>query len=185
MGSVQIDIYKSEREFSDLNLSDQNIIKYLITYRDKVDIYYGAEKDVHYNNAGNVKRLNQELVHLYAALDELIELCKFNGSQRQLIHLVSIGYTFKDIEEVHGELKAQSIERKFNTICKKIAEMNMDVWKVWVHKNRLGTSTKVCSCCGRELPQLWSFFGTDARNADGFKAICKKCDSYTKKQLKT
>lgn len=183
IGAVSIDIHRAEREFNNLNLSDINVVKYLLIYRDKVDIYMDAEIDRHYNNAGVAKNVNQELIHLYAALDMLIKSCGFNSEQLELIRKVSIGYTFKDIAEMSSEAPAtpQNVKRRFETICKTIVSMNNEVWLVWVSKNKLEESLKNCNKCKKKLPMTDKFFGKDIRNIDGFKGICKNCETITRK----
>lgn len=181
MGAASIDIYKAEREFHNLNFSDTNVIKWLIVYRDKVDVYYGAERDTHYNNAGNVKYVNQELIHIFAYLDELIKQCDFTQEQLKLIHFVSIGYTFKDIEE---QSDRKNVKRRFEAICKVISQMNNELWSLWVTTVFLNEETKVCTKCKKALPQKEKFFGREGRTKDGFQASCKKCDNLRKKQRK-
>lgn len=176
MGAVSIDIHKHEREFVNINLSDVNVIKYLLQFRDKVDSNFESSQNPNYNNAGNTGSLNQELIHLYAYLDELIEGCQFTPSNLELIKLVSRGYTFADIEDI-GEFgtSARSIAKKFDTICKAITDYNDYLWARWISDRYNKSEKKQCSKCKELLPITKRFFSPDTRNKDGFHSICRKC----------
>jgi hypothetical protein len=175
MGTVKIDIHSSERGFFNLNLSDKNVVKYLLMYRDKIDIYYKNKTNNHFDNAGNVQKLNQELACLYANIDDLISKCKLSKKQEALLELVSMGMEFKDIAECANMSTAQDLESRFETICKRIAEMNEWMWKRMIHKKYLDTPHKRCSKCKEELPKIRYFFSPDKSKTDGFKSMCKKC----------
>lgn len=180
MGVVQIDIQKREREFKTLSLSEANTVKWLLMFRDKVDEYFGEKQDVYFNNAGNVKAVNQELIGIYASLDNLISRCEFSEKQMEIIDMVCQGYSFKDISEITLEGNTQNCKRKFDTICKIIAEMDKYLWKVWANKVIVQGNTKKCERCSNELPLTNYFFGRDKRNRDGLQSTCKKCDSKRK-----
>lgn len=178
MGHVKIDIHKRELPFQNLTLSDVNVVKWLILYRDKIDQYFLNQTDNFYDHAGNVKALNQELIALYASLDHLIERCNFSEKQLAMIKYLECGYGFNELPM----FKDVSMARKsFNTVCKRIVKENEWLWKVYVHKNKLNSELKKCTKCQEKLPKNGDFFGKDARKRDGFKSYCKKCDSYTKK----
>ena len=176
MGTVKIDLHKSERNFENLSLSDINVVKWLILYRDKIDLYYGEKTDNFYNHAGNVKDLNKELINLYVCLDDLIEKCDFKEEQKALLELLFIGYTFKDIEDATQKATSRNIKRRFESMCKLIAEMNERLWKIYIHKNYLETEFRKCFKCESELPLTDYFFYKDIRKGkDGYKISCKKC----------
>lgn len=175
IGRVKVDLYKNEKDFKILNLSDTNVVKYLISYRDKVDLYYGQKTDNFYDNAGNTKEMNKELINTYVYLDELIELCNFTKEQLALLELLFIGYTPKDIEDVVKKATSRTIKRRFDSICKQIAQMNERLWKIHIHKNYLDTEFKNCSKCNESLPLTSYFFYKDRKTKDGFRNACKKC----------
>lgn len=175
MGKVKVDLEKSERNFRGLNLSDINVVKWLILYRDKIDLYYGEKTDNFFDHAGNVKELNKELINTYVYLDQLIEASQFNEDQIALLKLLMMGYTFKDIEDATKKATSRTIKRRFEKICKSITEMNDRIWKIFIHKNYLDTVFKKCSKCGDELPLTESFFFKDKNGKDGFRTNCKKC----------
>jgi hypothetical protein len=175
VGMVKVDIHKGERQFKDLSLSDINVVKWLILYRDKIDLYFGEKTDYFFDNAGNSKELNQELINTYAYLDELIEKCDFKEEQIALLQLLFMGYTFKDIEDTTKETTSRTIKRRFESICKTISEMNNRLWKIHIHSNYLETQFKRCSKCNAELPLTDYFFHKDKKGKDGFRNNCKKC----------
>lgn len=175
MGASKVDIYKSQRQFEQITLSDQNVVKWLIMYRDKVDIYYGANTDNFYNNAGNVKELNQALINIYADLDKLIEKCNLTEEQRALIHLLSIGYTFKDIEETSENVTAQNAKRRFDSICKSLTKENDRVWNLWIHSEYIKNNWKECPKCGETLPANTTFFSPHSKGKYRVRNICKTC----------
>jgi hypothetical protein len=175
VGSVKVDVHKGDRQFKNLSLSDISVIKWLVLYRDKIDLYYGEKTSQFYDHAGNSKELNQELINTYAYLDDLIEKCDFKDEQQALLKLLFMGYTFKDIEETTREATSQNIKRRFNSICKAIADMNDRVWRIYIHKAYLETETKKCKKCEEDLPLTNFFFSPDKTGKDGFRNICKKC----------
>jgi hypothetical protein len=175
VGSIKIDLNKKERDFKQLNLSDPNVIKWMILFRDKVDMYYDSRIDTFYNNAGEVKELNQELINTYTYLDELIDKCSFTEDQLGFIRLLSIGYTFKDIEQVTQETTSQNLKRRFEKICNKISFMNNKLWSIWINNNLKLHNTRICSICSNNLPLTQKFFSPDKSKSQGFKHICKNC----------
>lgn len=175
MGKVKIDLTKGERDFKILNLSDINVVKYLILYRDKIDLYYGEKTNNFYDHAGNVKELNKELINLYVCLDELIEKCEFKEEQLALLKLLFMGYSFKDIESATQKATSRTVKRRFESICKSISEMNERLWKIYIHRNYINTEFKKCSKCEREFPLTDYFYYRDKKGKDGFRSNCKKC----------
>lgn len=175
MGVVRVDLHKGERQFKDLNLSDTNVVKWLILYRDKLDLYYGEKTDNFFDHAGNSKELNQELINTYAYIDKLIELCEFKEEQLALLELLFIGYTFNDIENATKETSSRTAKRRFESICKSISSMNDNLWRMYVHRNFLKTDFKKCSKCNKEYPVTEQFFYKSKNAKDGFRNNCKKC----------
>lgn len=175
IGTVKLDIQKTERDFKILSLSDINVVKYLILYRDKVDLYYNEKTDNFFDHAGNVKGLNGELINLYVCLDKLIENCEFKEEQLALLKLLFMGYTFKDIEDATHHATSRTIKSRFESICKNITDMNERLWKIYIHKNYLDTSFKKCTKCQTDLPLTDYFYYKDKSNKNGFRSNCKKC----------
>jgi uncharacterized protein YerC len=175
IGIVKVDLHKNERDFGILNLSDVNVIKWLILYRDKIDLYFGEKTDNFYNHAGNVKDLNKELINLYVCLDDLITKCEFKEEQLALLKLLFMGYTFKDIEDATQKATSRTVKRRFESLCKAITEMNERLWKIYIHKNYLNSEFKNCTKCEQELPLTDYFYYKDKKGKDGYRSNCKKC----------
>ena len=128
MGSVQVDIYKKEREYKHLTLSDENVVKYLILYRSSVDVSYGANTNVNINQAGDMFELNQELICLYASLDSVIARLHLKDREQELIGLVFDGNSMSDIIKDYNYPK-KTAYRILNRIVDKIVGLNYEDWK--------------------------------------------------------
>jgi hypothetical protein len=178
IGSVKIDVNSSEALFKDLAFSDINVVKWLIQFRDKVDPYYKSETDYHFDYAGDVKSLNQELINTYTCLDELIDKCKFNKEQLYIINSIQEGYTYQEIADQLGKNRNTNIRNRFNKICRDIVKMNIWLWRKCVYVDKLGLKTKTCGKCEEDLPATDEFFRTRIDNfGDGFYNSCRKCEN--------
>jgi hypothetical protein len=135
LGAVAIDIHKQEREFKHLTLADENVVKYLILYRNKVDVAYGADTNININQAGDMFEFNQELVCLYASLDDTIKKCNFKEKQMRLLELIFEGNTMKDICSMDVGFKKSATYDLFDRIIHKIVKTNNDSWKATMERN--------------------------------------------------
>lgn len=131
MGSVSIDVHKQEREFKELTLSDENVVRYLILFRSKVDKTYGVESHNNIYSASETFSFNQELVALYASLDKAIEKIKIKEKDEKMLKLLFEGYTLKDISEVHGYVRMTAYNT-LDRIVRKIVEENKKDWMRFV-----------------------------------------------------
>lgn len=127
MGHVQIDTSKKERQYLNMTLSDYVVVKYLLLYRSKVDVNYGADTNININEAGDMFEFNQELICLYASLDEVIDKIEFSEKEEKLLKLVFEGNTLAD-------MKSYGFPRRtpydiFKRIVKKIVNQNNRDWK--------------------------------------------------------
>jgi len=129
LGSVAIDIHKREREFEHLTLSDENVVKYLILYRNKVDVGYGANTNIDINTAGDMFEFNQELICLYASLDKLIEKIDLNEKETQFLRLIFEGNTIADVINIHNLYPKKTAYRTLNRIVDAIVLENFTEWK--------------------------------------------------------
>ena len=128
MGSVSIDIHKKEREFGHLTLSDSNVVKYLILYRSKVDVGYGANRNINIYQAGDTFEFNQEIIALYASLDKTVEKSSLTKKQDKLIKLLYQGYTIEDSRK-ELELKSRvATYEMLDRIVNKIVATNNESW---------------------------------------------------------
>lgn len=143
MGAVSVDIHKGEREYKNLTLSDENVVKYLILYRSSVDVSYGANTNININQAGDMFEFNQELICLYASLDKIIERLNLNSREKKLIELIFEGNKISDIVNVksYGYAK-KTAYRIFNKIVEKIIKENHDDWHAVMKINDCITGLK-------------------------------------------
>lgn len=129
MGVVGLDIKKKEREFEPLTLSDENVVKYLILYRSKIDPNYGASINLNIYEAGDTFEFNTELIALYASLDKTIEKCRFKEKELRFLNLLFGGYTIRDVIKRFKLYRRMTAHRTFNRIIKRIIEVNHQEWK--------------------------------------------------------
>jgi hypothetical protein len=102
LGAVSIDLYKKEKEYRHLTLSDKNVVKYLIEFRSQVDVSYGATSSANIHVAGDMMDFNVELIALYTSLDDILSRMKMKDRDREVIALLFQGNTVADIVEYHG-----------------------------------------------------------------------------------
>jgi hypothetical protein len=127
LGAVSVDVHKQEREYINLTLSDENVVKYLITYRSKVDVSYGANTNININQAGDTFEFNQELIALYASLDMLIESISFKEKDEEFLKLVFEGNSISDIIELY-DYPRKTAYRTLDRIVSKIVDENDENW---------------------------------------------------------
>ncbi|NBI28614.1 hypothetical protein ERL59_06565 [Chengkuizengella sp. YPA3-1-1] len=164
-----------------MNLSDTNVVKWLILFRDKIDIYYKSNNDNFYINAGNVKEVNQELLNTYIYLDQLIIVSDLTEKQKALIELFYEGFTYRDIA-YYTKTTAQRIERRLKSICTKICKTNKKRWIIWTHENYLNSEFKRCRSCHKNLPKTKSIYRVRSDfKGDGFYGECKECEKNKRK----
>ncbi|MDO6628686.1 hypothetical protein CON15_19940 [Bacillus cereus] len=183
MGACSVDIHLRERQYQIVNLSDPNVIKWLIEYQDRVNPYFDTSTDNNYDVAGNAQHLNQELVAMYASLEKLIKDSNLDERQLTLIDLVSRGYGFTDIVELDiGFNYASNVQAALDTVYSTIAKTNDLQWKIHIHKSVLETDFKVCNKCETGYPLTNSFYAKNKKNKDGFENVCKKCRNASAKK---
>lgn len=129
MGAVSIDIHKKERDFKLLTLADENVVKYLILFRDKVDLSYGANVNINIYQAGDFYEFNTELMCLYASLDKTVKECNFKKKSSLLLELLYEGNTLQDICKMNIGFVRSATYDLFDRIIKKIVSVNNEMWK--------------------------------------------------------
>ncbi|MER2009357.1 MAG: hypothetical protein ABS939_18050 [Psychrobacillus sp.] len=142
MGALAIDIHKQEREFKHLTLSDINVVKYLILYRNKVDVTYGANTNIDINSAGDMFEFNQELVCLYASLDNVIGKIELNEKELKLLNLIFEGNTIADVINVYELYPKKTAYRTLNRIIDNIVLENNKQWKEVLNNTVLSLDKK-------------------------------------------
>lgn len=124
-----MDIHKQGRDYENLTLSDENVVKYLILYRNKVDVGYGANTNININSAGDMFEFNQELICLYASLDQTIEQVGFNEKELEFLRLIFEGNTIADVINVHNLYPKKTAYRTLERIINSVVERNFLEWK--------------------------------------------------------
>lgn len=127
MGAIAIDIHRKEREYEQLTLSDDSVVKYLILYRSKVDVSYGASTNINMNQSGDTFEFNQELIALYSSLDVLIEKIKIKDKDEEFLKLIFDGYSVSDIIEDY-EYPRKTAYRTLDRIVDRIVDANDLDW---------------------------------------------------------
>jgi hypothetical protein len=128
LGSVAIDTKKKERDFERLTLSDENVIKYLILFRSKVDTSHNSNTNIDINQAGDMFEFNQELIALYSSLDEAVKAVELRDKDLRLLELVFEGHTISDIIK-HYNYPQKTAYRILDRIVEKIVEENNASWR--------------------------------------------------------
>lgn len=168
-------IKKYNSIYNIMNLSDFNVVKLLIQFRDRYDRYFLINTNNNCFLAGDEMKFDDSMINIFIYLDDLINKCNFNEEQKAIIKLLQMGYTYREIAESLGKDNVDNIRRRFNKICRDIVEMNNRVWRKYVYINKLNLKTKICGKCKEELPAIDEFFSPDDRNNDGFHSFCKFC----------
>jgi len=135
LGAVSVDTHKREREWMNLTLSDEHAVKYLILYRSKVDVVYSVNININISEAGDTFEFNQELIALYASLDDTIEECKFKEKQSKLLELIFEGHTLQDIIKMEVGFKSSATYDLLDRMVAKIVSINNKKWKRTMEKN--------------------------------------------------
>jgi len=175
MGSVKVDLHGKEMFYKDLTLSDIDVVQLLIEFRYKYDKYAGFETNNFFQEAGEVADVNQEAIATYAALDVLIEECKFTKEQMKILKMIEQGYIMKEIADELGLISEDNIRQRLNKIIRDITKANERNWRKIIYVNKLDLKTKGCSKCKEMLPATNEFFSDDLRNKEGLHSMCKSC----------
>jgi hypothetical protein len=132
-------------------------------------------------------KIDSDLWYIIYEVENLIEKADLEPYEKDIIILKIDGLTGEDIcKEINKKynmtLTEDNLSRIYNTyIPKKIANTYDDLYEEWLYTYKVKGKYKKCRKCGEiKLISNDRYFGRDSRNKDGFKSICKKCDSYTK-----
>lgn len=171
-------------EWDRVNLSDPNSIKGLLKFRYRFDLLledgssrYGLDSNC------DLANLSEDVICLYADLDNLISKANFNEYQTKILNMYIYGNTEDDIADILGVGK-QSVNSVVDRMCDVLCELNYQKWKlnyVFWNKKRVSSDYKKCSKCGESLPVTEEYFSSKVDGKNGFQAFCKKCDAKRKK----
>jgi hypothetical protein len=130
VGAVSIDVYKKEKEYRHLTLSDANVVRYLIENRSQLDVTYGANASIDIHAAGDAMEFNVELIVLYASLDTILERTNLKEKERIFIGLLFDGHTVRDIIALkEHDYKRMTAYRILDRAVRKVVELNREDWK--------------------------------------------------------
>lgn len=135
MGAVSVDIHKKGREFKDFSLSNENVVKYLILYRYKLDVAYNSNINIDINYAGDIYEFNEELICLYASLDQLLNKINLKDKDKDFLTLTFKGYSISDINEIYKIPKRTAYDI-LSRIVEKIINENLSDWRNYINSNR-------------------------------------------------
>lgn len=129
VGGVKRDIHKKERGFKHFTLSDENVVKYLILYRSKLDVSYAASTNIDIKQAGDIFEFNQELIVLYASLDKTVEQTRLTKKQMKLLKLLYDGHTLDDARKIMKLKRMASTYEMLDRIVERIVQTNNKNWR--------------------------------------------------------
>lgn len=133
MGSISVDTRKSERPYELFNLSDHDVVRYLILFRDKIDTAFQIEQNNFYHDAGDTFKFNVEILSLYIELDKLLAKCKLTDRQKLLLEYFTRGYTVADIGNEFG-FSRSSVTKSLDIIVGKVVSKNNQNWIKFMDK---------------------------------------------------
>lgn len=171
---------KYNAEWDKVNLSDPNSIKGLLKFRYKFDIlleYRNGGYDI-MGSSTDCSDANEDIICLYADLDNLIDNANFNEYQTNILNMYIYGNTEDDIAEILGVGK-QSVNSVIDKMCEVLCELNYQEWKlnyVFWNKVKVRDNFKRCSKCSEFLPTTEEYFTPVEKRKDGFHPYCKKCN---------
>lgn len=184
-----ITIGKHISEWEKVNLSDPNTIKGLLKFRYRFDAlldYRNCSYDV-LASTTDLSDVDDNLICLYADLDNLINKASFNTYQTNILKLYMEGNNEDDIAEILNVGK-QSINSVIDNMSNILCELNYQNWKLnyvfWDIK-KVNTNYKKCSKCGEFLPATEEYFSPNPSSKDGFYSICRECKQNIDKLRKS
>jgi len=143
---------------NEISFSDKKTIKLLIIYRWKFDSLF-VEKKFKLNilNISNIQ-LNENIICIYAYLDELIKECSFSKKVNDVLYKIMLGYSF---EEIGDKCIISSL---FDKTINRIIKINDIKWKEFIEysgyiKIPNNSKYKQCKKC-----QRWLEINTDNFN---------------------
>lgn len=111
-----------EKTYKNMNLSEVNVVKFLILNRYKIDNFYKVSEYFIWNNA-NAGNLNEELMVLLCSLDELISSVKLTNRQKEVLFLLEEGFTYTEVGKMTNR-KRHTVFQVFHNLCERITKEN-------------------------------------------------------------
>ncbi len=167
-------------EWDAVNLSDPIAIKGLLKFRYRFDLLlddgsnrYGLESNC------DLADISEDLICLYADLDNLIDKANFNENQNKVLNMYMYGHSEEDIADLLG-VERQSVNGVIDNMCNLLCKVNYQNWKlnyVFWDVKRVDTNYKKCSKCQEWLPATEEYFSPNKQFKDKLFPYCKKCNA--------
>ena len=177
MGRLEIDINKGGREWECVTFSDVETIRGLIKFRTRFDLLFERDQYSLMDACTDLSRYEEEILCTYVDLDNLIDKIKLNKIQNKVLSFYMRGYDENDIAE-ELNIKEVTVDSTINSICKKMVDVNYELWKSNIYWNtkRVTSDYKRCSKCKEMLPMNEEYFRLRDDSIDGFRHECRKCE---------
>lgn len=160
-----------DARFKQLVLSDETVIKELLTYRGSID-----DTLLNGNQGGctsSTLKMNTDVISLFIDLDELIKK-SLNDEQIKLLTYIAKDYSYHKIGQLL-EIPIKTVGRRLSTICSRIKQENDRQWRKIVYTEKLHLKSKRCSKCKEVLPATDEFYSINNSSKDLYHSQCKKC----------
>lgn len=174
----KVDPYQAELPYKQISFSDPECIKRFIKNRWMIDPYFELKGTSLSMHANQTSPFNQEIICLYADLDQLIAKAKLKDKQQKIVLWLMQGWSEEDIAAVFHN-QTSTIHRTLQTIILKIKAVNDREWKynfIYRHYLKAPWEYKQCKKCQETLPKIEQFFTTSKNSKDGFHSYCKACN---------
>lgn len=177
MGRLQVDLHKGGREWECVTFSDTETIRGLIRFRTRFDLLFERNRYSPMDSSTDLSSYEDEILCTYVDLDNLIDKVKLNKIQTEVLNLYMRGYDESDIAK-ELNIKEVTVDSTINSICKKMVDINYELWKSNIYWNtkRVTSDYKKCSKCKEMLPMNEEYFTPVEQRKDGFHPYCKECN---------
>ena len=111
--------------------SEDRVVAKLIRNRSSLDAsFYPTTEPQHLLTTDGVFSLNEDVLCVYADLDDLIERSSLSPMEKNTVQYLMKGYTLQDIAEYLGKTR-QTCEVLFKRAVRKIVTLNNSEWERW------------------------------------------------------
>ncbi|MFJ7648603.1 hypothetical protein ACIQ1H_13655 [Lysinibacillus sp. NPDC097279] len=160
-----------DNKYTQLVLSDETVIKELLTFRGSIDDTMLNGNQVGYTSS--TLKMNTEVISLFADLDGLIKNC-LNEEQIELLRYIAKDFSYHKIGQLLN-IPIKTVGRRLNTICLRIKQENDRQWRKTIYTQKLNLKSKRCSKCKEVLPATDEFYSINNSSKDLYHSQCKKC----------
>ncbi|MFJ5764225.1 hypothetical protein ACIP9C_02620 [Lysinibacillus sp. NPDC093210] len=160
-----------DTKYNQLVLSDESVIKELLTFRGSIDdtMFNGNQVGC----TSSTLKMNTDVISLFADLDKLIKK-SLDEEQIELLKYIAKDFSYHKIGQLL-EIPIKTVGRRLNTICSRIKQENDRQWRKVVYTQKLNLKSKRCSKCKEVLPATDEFYSINNSSKDLYHSQCKKC----------